>query len=150
SAPNIAMFNHIRNNAKNKAIADNQYLVIAPTLHCSFKRATENTVVGERSMGDARLNYDELTWGWFDMLLKGEKNQFKENNPRVRYFTMGSNKWQQAESFPLPNTEYRSYYLASSGKANTRNGDGVLSVRKAGAKSVADQFTYDPMNPVPS
>jgi uncharacterized protein len=150
SAPNIALFNHVRNNAKNKEIADNQYLVIAPTLHCSFKRAIENTIVGERSMGDARLNYDELTWGWFDMLLKGEKNQFKANNPRVRYFTMGSNKWQQTESFPLPNTEYRSYYLGSGGKANTRNGDGVLSLKKQGAKSAADQFTYDPMNPVPS
>ena len=150
SAPNIALFNHVRNNAKNKAIADNQYLVIAPTLHCSYKRATENTVVGERSMGDARLNYDELTWGWFDMLLKGENNKFKENNPRVRYFTMGSNKWQQAESFPLPNTEIKSYYLNSGGKANTRNGDGALILKKPGAKDLADGFKYDPMSPVPS
>lgn len=150
SAPNIALFNHVRNNAKSKAIADNQYLVIAPTLHCSYKRATENTVVGQRSMGDARLNYDELTWGWFDMLLKGENNKFKENNPRVRYFTMGSNKWQQAESFPLPNTEMKSYYLNSGGKANTRNGDGALMLNKPGAKDLADGFTYDPMNPVPS
>ncbi|RYY13718.1 MAG: CocE/NonD family hydrolase, partial [Chitinophagaceae bacterium] len=150
SAPNIALFNHVRTNAKSKAVADNQYLVIAPTLHCSYKRATENTIVGQRSMGDARLNYDELTWGWFDMLLKGEKNKFKENNPRVRYFTMGMNKWQQAESFPLPNTEMTSYYLNSGGKANTRNGDGTLSLKKSGSKDLADKFTYDPMNPVPS
>ena len=78
SAPNIALFNHVRNNAKDKATADNQYLVIAPVLHCSYKRATENTIVGERSVGDARLNYDELTWGWFDLLLKGEQNDFKQ------------------------------------------------------------------------
>ena len=31
---------------------------LAPTLHCAYKRATENTVVGERSVGDARLDYD--------------------------------------------------------------------------------------------
>ncbi|MHA4846159.1 CocE/NonD family hydrolase [Flavitalea antarctica] len=150
SAPNIALFNHVRNSAKNKAVADNQYLVIAPTLHCSYKRATENTIVGQRSMGDARLNYDELTWSWFDMLLKGDNNKFKENNPPVRYFTMGINKWQQAESFPLPNTETRSYYLNSGGKANTRNGDGTLVLKKPGAKDQPDGFTYDPMNPVPS
>ena len=42
--------------------------MIAPTLHCAYKRATENTIVGERSMGDARLDYDELTYGWFDHL----------------------------------------------------------------------------------
>jgi putative CocE/NonD family hydrolase len=149
SAPNIALYNHVRNSAKSKSIADNQYLVIAPVLHCSYKRAVENTIVGERSVGDARLNYDELTWGWFDMLLKGEQNDFKSTQPRVRYYTMGSNKWQQATSFPLPNTEIKNFYLASAGKANTRNGDGKLALTTP-AKDMPDAFTYDPMNPVNS
>jgi hypothetical protein len=149
SAPNIALFNQVRNAAKSKNVADNQYLVIAPVLHCSFKRATENTIVGERSVGDARLNYDELTWGWFDMLLKGSQNDFKAKQPRVRYYTMGSNKWQQAESFPLPNTEIKDFFLASAGKANTRNGDGALSLTPP-SKDNPDAFTYDPMNPVGS
>jgi len=149
SAPNIALFNQVRNAAKSKNVADNQYLVIAPVLHCSFKRATENTIVGERSVGDARLNYDELTYGWFDMLLKGEQNDFKAKQPRVRYYTMGSNKWQQAESFPLPNTEIKDFFLASAGKANTRNGDGALSLTPP-SKDNPDAFTYDPMNPVGS
>ena len=149
SAPNIALFNQVRNAAKSKNVADNQYLVIAPVLHCSFKRATENTIVGERSVGDARLNYDELTWGWFDMLLKDQQNDFKATQPRVRYYTMGSNKWQQAESFPLPNTEIKDFYLSSAGKANTRNGDGALSLTPP-SKDIPDAFMYDPMNPVGS
>ncbi len=149
SAPNIALFNHVRNAAKSKNVADNQYLVIAPVLHCSYKRATENTIVGERSVGDARLNYDELTWGWFDMLLKGDQNDFKAKQPRVRYYTMGSNKWQQAESFPLPNTEIKDFFLASAGKANTRNGDGALLLTPP-SKDIPDAFMYDPMNPVGS
>ena len=149
SAPNIALFNHVRNSAKDKAIADNQYLVIAPVLHCSYKRATENTVVGERSVGDARLNYDELTWGWFDLLLKGEQNDFKQKNPRVRYYTMGSNKWQQSETFPPAGAEMQSFYLSSAGKANTRNGDGQL-VAAPPKENKPDVFQYDPMNPVPS
>ena len=149
SAPNIALFNHVRNAAKSKNVADNQYLVIAPVLHCSYKRATENTIVGERSVGDARLNYDELTWGWFDMLLKGDQNDFKAKQPRVRYYTMGSNKWQQAESFPLPNTEIKDFFLSSAGKANTRNGDGALLLTPP-SKDNPDAFTYDPMNPVGS
>lgn len=149
SAPNIALFNHVRNSAKDKAIADNQYLVIAPVLHCSYKRATENTIVGERSVGDARLNYDELTWGWFDMLLKGEQNDFKQKNPRVRYYTMGSNKWQQSETFPPAGAEMQSFYLSSNGKANTRNGDGQL-VAAPPKENKPDAFQYDPMNPVPS
>jgi putative CocE/NonD family hydrolase len=84
------------------------------------------------------------------MWLKGEQNGFKEKNPRVRYYTMGLNKWQTADSFPLPNTEMRSFYLNSGGKANTRLGDGQLSLKKPGAKAPADKFIYDPMNPVPS
>ncbi len=40
-------------------------------------------------MGDARLDYDELTYGWFDHFLKGEDNHVLEKMPKVRYFTMG-------------------------------------------------------------
>ncbi len=71
--PNLAAYNFVRKTAR-PDIANEQYAVIAPTLHCGYKRATENTVVGERSMGDARLDYDELTYGWFDHFLKGEDN----------------------------------------------------------------------------
>jgi hypothetical protein len=149
SGPNIELFNHVRNSAKDRSLADNQYLVIAPVLHCSYKRATENTMVGELSVGDARLPYDELTWGWFDMHLKGEKNDFKKSNPRVRYYTMGANRWQSADSFPVPGTRMVPFYLSSNGKANTRNGDGALTSKTPGSDK-PDMFRYDPMNPVPS
>jgi putative CocE/NonD family hydrolase len=149
SGPNIELFNHVRNSAKDRSVADNQYLVIAPVLHCSYKRATENTMVGQLSVGDARLDYDALTWGWFDLHLKGETNDFKKQNPRVRYYTMGSNQWHSADSFPLPNTRISPLYLSSEGKANTRNGDGALAA-KAPVTDKPDGFTYDPMNPVPS
>jgi uncharacterized protein len=149
SSPNLALYNHVRNSAKSKEIADNQYLVIAPTLHCAFKRATENTIVGERSVGDAQLNYDELTWGWFDMLLKGEQNDFKTKTPKVQYYTMGSNKWQSSDTWPPANVVMTNYYLSSEGKANTRNGDGKL-VSRAPAADKPDTFKYDPHNPVNS
>lgn len=148
-SPNLALFNHVRNNNKDPEIRENQYLVIAPTLHCGFTRATENTVVGERSIGDARLNYDEQIYSWFDMWLKDEKNDFKEKTPRVQYYTMGSNKWQSSETWPPKNTKMATYYLSSNGEANTV-GNGRLSTKRPGAKEKADAFTYDPMAPVPS
>ena len=52
TGPNLALYNHVRKTA-HPDVADKQYAVIAPVLHCSYTRATENTVVGERSMGDA-------------------------------------------------------------------------------------------------
>jgi hypothetical protein len=130
-------------------VADNQYLVIAPTLHCAYKRATENTVVGERSVGDARLDYDALVYGWFDLWLKGEQNDFKKNTPRVQYYTMGSNKWQSSETWPPKDVVMKDFFLSSGGKANTRNGDGKLVV-KAPGKGTPDSFTYDPKKPVNS
>ena len=127
-SPNLALFNHMRNNIDDPAIADNQYLVIAPTLHCSFERATENTVVGERNVGDARLNYDEQIYDWFDLWLKGIDTDFKENTPRVQYYTMGSNEWQSADQWPPASTEMVTYYLSSDDGANSRYGDGSLSL----------------------
>jgi len=147
--PNLALFNHVRNNAKELEIRDNQYLVIAPTLHCRYTRATENTIVGERSVGDARLNYDEQIYAWWDLWLKEKDNNFKENTPRVQYFTMGKNQWQSAEQWPPKGVKMTTYYLNSSGKANTLNGDGTLTKKKP-TKDNPDSFVYDPMNPVNS
>lgn len=147
--PNLALFNHVRNNTKDKNIRDNQYLVIAPTLHCSYTRATENTTVGELSVGDARLNYEEQIYAWFDLWLKGEQNDFKEKTPRVQYYTMGSNKWQASETWPPEKAKLTTYYLNSTGGANSSFGDGQLTTAKAKADK-PDSFTYDPMNAVPS
>jgi uncharacterized protein len=146
--PNLATYNHVRKTAKPE-IANQQYAVIAPTLHCSYKRATENTVVGERSVGDARLDYDALTWGWFDHFLKGDDNKLLDTLPKVRYFTMGINKWQTSDTWPPKGAQTLSYFLGSGGNANSAAGDGVLTL-KPPAKDAPDSFVYDPMNPVPS
>ena len=148
TAPNLATYNHVRRTARPE-IGAQQYAVIAPTLHCSYKRATENTVVGERSMGDARLDYDALTFGWFDRFLKSEKNALLDTLPRVRYFTMGSNRWQSSESWPPVGARTMTFYLGSDGGANTLDGNGRL-VPTAPRDDRPDRFAYDPMDPVPS
>jgi uncharacterized protein len=146
--PNLAAYNSTRKNARPE-IANQQYAIIAPTLHCSYTRATEDTMVGERSMGDARLDWDALTYGWFDYFLKGEDNHILEKWPKVRYFTMGMNKWQTSDTWPPQGAQPMTFYLSSAGKANTLNGDGVLTTAAASADN-PDSFIYDPMNPVPS
>ena len=147
--PNLAAYNFVRRTAP-REIADQQYAVIAPTLHCAYKRATEDTVVGQRQLGDARLNYDELTYGWFDHFLKGEDNHLVEKMPRVRYYTMGLNKWQSSDTWPPLGAQPMTLYFGSGGKANTLNGDGTLTSLGPPRADAPDQFAYDPMNPVPS
>ncbi|HLH40515.1 MAG TPA: CocE/NonD family hydrolase [Bryobacteraceae bacterium] len=146
--PNLAAYNFVRKTAKPE-IGKEQYAVIAPTLHCSYTRATEHTIVGERDMGDARLNYSEIQYDWFDHFLKGEDNHVLEKQPRVRYYTMGLNKWQTSDTWPPQGAQPITLYLASGGRANSLNGDGALA-HEAPAQDHPDQFVYDPMNPVPS
>jgi predicted acyl esterase len=146
--PNLAAYNHVRKTAK-PDIANQQYAVIAPTLHCGYKRATENTVVGERNVGDARLDYDALTYGWFDHFLQGKNNGILESMPKVRYYTMGLNKWQSADSWPPAGAQPLTFFLTSGGSANSIKGDGRLASSPP-ASDHPDGFAYDPMNPVPS
>ena len=146
--PNLALYNHVRKTAKPE-FADQQWAVIAPVAHCSFSRATENTVVGERSMGDARLDYSELTYGFFDRFLKGEQNERLARQPKVQYFTMGSNKWQSSDTWPPAGSREMTFYLSSAGNANTGKGDGVL-IPAPPVANRPDTFIYDPMNPVKS
>jgi predicted acyl esterase len=146
--PNLEMFNHVRRTAKGE-VANQQWAIIAPVAHCSFTRATENTIVGERSMGDARLDYNEITYGFFDKFLKGDANGRIEKQARVTYFTMGSNKWQTSDVWPPAGAQPMTFHLASGGNANSLNGDGQLTMAPPEANK-PDSFTYDPMNPVPS
>jgi len=146
--PNLALYNHVRKTAKPE-IADEQWVIIAPVTHCAYTRATEDTVVGERSMGDARLDYQEITYSFFDRFLKGEKSARIDSMPKVTYFTMGMNKWQTSERWPPAGARTMTMYLSSAGRANSLTGDGAL-VASAPAADKPDSFTYDPMNPVPS
>lgn len=146
-SPNLALFNHVRDNPE---VGDDQYLVIAPVLHCAYTRAKENTIVGQRSVGDARLDYDELVYGWFDYWLKGDETKDPAQMPRVRYYTMGSNEWQTADTWPPQSAELTTFYLDSEGQANSLFGNGALTTKVPGATGQPDVFTYDPMNPVPS
>ncbi len=148
TGPNLAAYNAVRKMA-DPAIADEQYAIVAPVPHCSYTRATEHTMVGDRDLGDARLDYDAITYAWFDRFLKGENSPVLDKMPKVQYYTMGLNKWESADTWPPAGVQPMKLYLASEGHANSLNGDGALVAAPQGADA-ADKFVYDPMNPVPT
>ncbi len=82
--------------------------------------------------------------------LKGEDNGLLAKTPKVRYYTMGINKWQSSDTWP-PRGSQAGYVLSwlSGGHANSLDGDG-RSVSSPAPKDAADKFVYDPMNPVPT
>ena len=148
--PNLALYNHVRNNASDKEVRDGQYMIVAPTLHCGFYRTPEHEdlIAGELNVGNAHYPYYDLMYGFLDHYLKGEDNDFRAATPRVQFYTMGKNSWESADTWPPEDVELLTMYLASGGHANSVFGDGRLSTDMSSGGS--DTFTYDPMNPVPS
>ena len=140
--------NYFRENAVSKSATENQFVIIAPTGHCDFDGADENTQVGELYIGDARFDYLGTYLKWFDYWLKDQENAVTDM-PRVQYYTMGKNEWRSANSWPLPETKFTKYYLHSDGSANSRYGNGWLS-KKLPKNELPDKYTYDPGNPVPT
>lgn len=119
---------------------ENQYLVAGPWIHIPW---------GDRAGtadfdSEALLDMDALLLRWCNHWLK-DSNEFAEE-PRVRHFVLGENRWRHADAFPAK-TEH-AFYLTSGGRANSRKGNGLLSAAKPAAGEPADIFVYDPEVPV--
>ena len=141
-------FNYFREKSVSETSANNQFLILAPTDHCSWESSTEHTIIGDVDMGDARKDWNGLYLNWYEYWLKGIDNGITDM-PKVQYYVMGLNEWHSSNYWPLANTQYEKYYLHSNGSANSRLGDGTLAtnIPKNGS---SDSFTYDPGTPVPS
>ena len=144
--PNLALYNHVRKTAPPE-IADQQWAIIAPVTHCAYTQATSDTLVGERSVGDARLDYEEIVYSFFDRFVKGGKSPRLDSLPKVTYFTMGINKWQTSDTWPPAGAQPMTMFLASAGQANSLTGNGALVLSPPGTDRL-DTFTYNPLNPV--
>jgi putative CocE/NonD family hydrolase len=67
----------------------------------------------------------------------------------VKLFVMGLDQWREEDDWPLPDTQFRPYYLHSAGHANSAAGDGTLST-EVPADEGEDVYLYDPRHPVPT
>ncbi len=93
---------------------------------------------------------------FYDRYVKGVQNDI-DRDPRVQLFvqvppatgTESGGFWITSETFPLGGTRKLTFNLRSGGRANTRNGDGVLD-GSSPSSGPEDTFAYDPKNPVPS
>ncbi len=127
-----------------EAARESQHLLYGPWSHAALQPFNGGLHFGPVASGVAALVH-EAHLAFFDRYLRG----IEADIPAVRYFVMGRDLWQSAESWPLPQTEWRRLFLHSRGKANTAAGDGLLSWDEPGAQP-ADVFVYDPALPVPT
>lgn len=147
-ADTLKLFNQLSKNSDSARARDNQFAIISPTVHCSSEGASANTMVGERSVGDAQFDFWSIYLKWFDYWLKGVDNGVTKM-PKLHIYVMGRNKWREENEWPLARTQFTNYYFHSDGHANSRFGTGSLSTMKPGKES-PDNYTYDPKTPTPS
>jgi len=120
-----------------------QYLMIGPWDHGSLRNFLGNMEFGPASADEFRIRRHILDF--YDRFLRERDIDI----PAVRYFVMGRNEWRSAEAWPLPETEWQTWYLHSGGRANSSHGDGVLS-RDTPSDEPPDEYAYNPLNPVPT
>ena len=68
----------------------------------------------------------------------------------MRLFVMGENRWRDESEWPLKRTNYTKVFLHSRGRANSLSGDGSLSLAAPTTDEAADNYVFDPAEPVPT
>jgi putative CocE/NonD family hydrolase len=142
----IKNFTGLQQQAATAEARAGQRLIVGPWAHAPTS--------GEGKIGDvvfgkaAVLDHTATALKWFDYSIKGLKNEYASGAP-VRLFIMGDNVWRDEQEFPLARTRYTKFYLHSTKGANSVAGDGGLSLAVP-ATEKADEFEYDPQNPVPT
>jgi len=140
----IRNYRGIKQHGGTEAARQGQRLVIVPGGHSGF-----GSKIGEVDFGpNAVFSTWELAFRWFDWQMKGIDTGIAKEKP-VKIFVMGENVFRDEDEWPLARAVSTRYFLHSGGHANTLDGDGVISLA-APQQETADQYVYDPANPVPT
>lgn len=131
----------------NERARRNQRVIIGPWTHGNFSGSFPEREFGAAASSEA-IDLTGIHLRWFDRWLK-EADNGVDQEPPVMLFVMGIDEWRTETDWPLPDTQYRPYYLHSAGQANTLHGDGTLSAEPPGDEP-PDVYLYNPLRPVPT
>jgi hypothetical protein len=132
-------FELLRERAGSEHARQNQFLLAGPWVHIPWTDRAGEASLGEKAL----LDTDALLLRWFDHWLKDADTFATE--PRVRHFALGVNQWHVAEA--TRGDSETILYLRSQGRAESRKGNGNLSLVPA-EQDPPDIFVYDPEVPV--
>jgi len=136
----IAGYVALREQAGSAFAREHQYLLAGPWIHIPW-----GDRIGDQNLGEAaNLDTDALLLRWFNHWLK-DSGEFA-GQPKIQHFALGANRWFSAEDWPSKGTV--TLYLRSCGNANSRKGDGVLTLGAPDKEGSRDVFVYDPEVPV--
>jgi len=147
SRESVGNFMIMQTQAHDPEVRQQQRLILGPWDHGSVGK----TKVAEVDFGpDAAIDLASVQLDWFERHLKQDPAALAKPFPPVHYFSMGDNVWHDAQTWPPEGFTATSFYLRSNGKANTRDGDGRLSLEAPKSDEAAESFRADPANPTPS
>ncbi|MGH7947777.1 MAG: CocE/NonD family hydrolase, partial [Candidatus Binataceae bacterium] len=145
----LSSYLHFRDHAANESTRRQQRLIMGPWAHLLPYSVPTSGGTGDIDFGpDAKIELHAIQERWFRHHFDGSANKLLDEPP-VRIFVMGENRWRDEWEWPLKRTRYTNVYLHGGGRANSANGDGRLSLEAPGAER-PDHFTYDPNDPVPT
>ena len=112
----LTMFNGMRSQAMTAEARRSQKLLMGPWGHLVPYAAPTSKGTGEIDFGpEALIELHDLQLRWFDHFLKGVNNNVRDEPP-IRLFVMGDNRWRDEYEWPLARTKYTNVYLHSGGK----------------------------------
>jgi len=119
-------------------------IIIGPGAHAGIDMLTRGFMLpnGKKLL---QLYQHFAPFWWYDHWLKGDGHDLIKV-PTVRLYIMNKGIWRNFAQFP-PKVPELKLYLHSSGKANSRFGDGVLS-NVPPQNEPPDTYEFDPSNPV--
>ncbi len=119
-----------------------QVLVAGPWQHIPWGEHVGGTRLGP----NAAPQLDATLAAWLHHWLDHEMPLGDAPHPPVRYYVLGADTWQESPTWPPPAATAQTWFLGSTTRANSRYGDGRLSLD--GPTGPEDLFTYDPEVPV--
>ena len=122
-----------------------QRLLVGPWEHRSYGTESGDWQFGPEAEF-SRAAYEER---FLDLWLKDIDDGLTEEPP-VKLFLLGENRWREFDAWPPSGVQERPLYLHSDGKANALAGDGRLNEASPNAQTPPDRYTYDPADPTPS
>jgi putative CocE/NonD family hydrolase len=136
----VAGFVALSKSAGSDFAREHQYLLAGPWVHIPW-----GDRIGTADFGpEALIDTNTILLRWFDHWLK-DSGAYK-GEPRVRHFVLGENRWRESASFPTEGNY--ALFLHSEGGANSRKGNGTLTIVSPTADEPRDIFINDPDVPV--
>jgi putative CocE/NonD family hydrolase len=140
--PDLDRFNEMRAAGRTEQARARTRIVIGPWAHAAFANGVGELDFGVRAAGaalDLRGDLTDLHRRWFDARLH-ETDMTIDEEPPVRAFVMGANRWRDLDDWPPAGTTPRRLHL---------HAGGVLDERAPGPAEPST-FVLDPDHPVPT